>query len=137
MSQGVDEELENKKVYVPVPISAVILNLVMGLILTFRVEALYMVLQIDDFERSSYSYTSTISFFQTMYRYFLLFVLLYILFNMLLYKYYKYKGPKYNITYCSRYITKIILITLIPSIIFLGIPFASGFLASRFLMYLR
>ena len=125
MSQGVDEELEDKKVYVPVPVSAVILNLVMGLILTFRVGVLYMVLQIDDFERSSYSYTSTISFFQTMYRYFLLFVLLYILFNMLLYKYYKYKGLKYNITDCSRYITKIILITLIPILIFFVIPYTS------------
>ena len=125
MSRGVDEELEDKKVYVPVPVSAVILNLVMGLILTFRVGVLYMVLQIDDFERSSYSYTSTISFFQTMYRYFLLFVLLYILFNMLLYKYYKYKGLKYNITDCSRYITKIILITLIPILIFFVIPYTS------------
>ena len=125
MSQGVDEELENKKVYVPVPISAVILNLVMGLILTFRVGALYMVLQIDDFERSSYSYTSTISFFQTMYIYFLLFVLLYILFNILLYK---YKDLNYNRTDCSRYIAEIVLIMLIPILIFLGIPFASGFL---------
>ncbi len=137
MSQGVDEELENKKVYVPVPISAVILNLVMGIVLTGRVGLLFIVFLLDDFKRSSYDYMHTISSFQSLYIYFLLFVLLYILFNMLLYKYYKYKGPKYNITDCSRYITKIILITLIPSIIFLGIPFASGFLASRFLMYFR
>ena len=125
MSQGVDEELENKKVYVPVPISAVILNLVMGLILIFRVGVLYMILQIDAFERSSYDYTSIISFFHTAYIYFLLFVLSYILFNMLLYKYY---DLKYNRTDCSRYIAEIVLIMLIPILIFLVIPFASGFL---------
>ena len=125
MSQGVDEELKNKKFYVPVPISAVILNLVMGLILIFRVGVLYMILQIDAFERSSYDYTSIISFFHTAYIYFLLFVLSYILFNMLLYKYY---DLKYNRTDCSRYIAEIVLIMLIPILIFLVIPFASGFL---------
>ena len=117
--------MENKKFYVPVPISAVILNLVMGIVLTGRVGLLFIVFLLDDFKRSSYDYMHTISSFQSLYIYFILFVLSYILFNILLYK---YKDLNYNRTDCSRYIAEIVLIMLIPILIFLGIPFASGFL---------
>ncbi len=107
-----DKKLKDKKEFVP--FIAVFLNLIFGIIMSVGLTVLYLGFQLQDFSRSSYNYINTLLFFRNSYIVLLIFGVLYIFSNMILYK---YLSKKYDIMNYSRYTVKIILITLIPVLV--------------------
>lgn len=110
--ESMDKKLKDKKEFVP--FIAVFLNLIFGIIMSVELTVLYLGFQLQDFSRSSYNYINTLLFFRNSYIVLLIFGVLYIFSNMILYK---YLSKKYDIMNYSRYTVKIILITLIPVLV--------------------
>ncbi len=115
-------KLKSEKVYVPCTV--VFINLIFGVIMSAMLLGLYLSIRLEDFTRNSYDYIHTLHFFHNSYISLFIFMLLYIISNMLLYGYFR---KKYGANDSLRYIGRIVLITLIPVLLLAVVLFIIRF----------